>query len=125
MKNRTNPSSCGCSSTKSVVETFANRPSGSHAAIYPTREDSVGVALFATGGPATFTTITAWDMMARESLLTIRGPADEPPTIDFDGTCAVLAFVHLAVFSVELCPGNGGAAIGPFLFLDPHFRVDG
>ncbi|HQM48634.1 MAG TPA: GH32 C-terminal domain-containing protein [Candidatus Hydrogenedentes bacterium] len=48
---------------KSVVETFANDRQGVMRRIYPTREDSVGVALFATGGPATFTTITAWDMM--------------------------------------------------------------
>ena len=31
--------------------------------IYPSREDSLGVTLFANGGPATVVTLEAWDMM--------------------------------------------------------------
>jgi beta-fructofuranosidase len=49
---------------KSVVEVFAN--GGRQAVmrrIYPSRPDSVGVVLFANGGPASVTTLQAWDMM--------------------------------------------------------------
>jgi beta-fructofuranosidase len=49
---------------KSVVEIFAN--DGRQAVmrrIYPSRKDSVGVALFSTGGPATVPLIEAWEMM--------------------------------------------------------------
>jgi sucrose-6-phosphate hydrolase SacC (GH32 family) len=48
---------------KSVVEVFAN--GGRQAVmrrIYPSRKDSVGVALFSTGGKASATTIEAWEM---------------------------------------------------------------
>jgi sucrose-6-phosphate hydrolase SacC (GH32 family) len=48
---------------KSVVEVFAN--GGRQAAmrrIYPSRKDSIGVSLFATGGSANVTTIEAWDL---------------------------------------------------------------
>lgn len=49
---------------KSVVEVFAN--DGRQAVmrrIYPSRPDSVGVKLFSVGGPATATTLEAWEMM--------------------------------------------------------------
>jgi beta-fructofuranosidase len=49
---------------KSVVEVFAN--DGRQAVmrrIYPTREDSVGVRLFANGGPAHVSTLEAWELM--------------------------------------------------------------
>jgi sucrose-6-phosphate hydrolase SacC (GH32 family) len=48
---------------RSVVEVFAN--GGRQAVmrrIYPSRKDSVGVSVFATGGPARATTIQAWDL---------------------------------------------------------------
>jgi sucrose-6-phosphate hydrolase SacC (GH32 family) len=48
---------------KSVVEVFVN--GGRQAAmrrIYPSRKDSVGVSLFSIGGPASATTIEAWEM---------------------------------------------------------------
>ncbi|NQT53033.1 glycoside hydrolase family 32 protein, partial [bacterium] len=48
---------------KSVVEVFANGRQAVMRRVYPSREDSVGVALFATGGSATATTVEAWDMM--------------------------------------------------------------
>jgi len=48
---------------KSVVEVFANGRQAVMRRIYPSREDSVGVTLFATGGPATVTTLAAWDLM--------------------------------------------------------------
>jgi beta-fructofuranosidase len=48
---------------KSVVEVFANDRQAVMRRIYPSREDSVGVALFSTGGPATVTTLEAWDIM--------------------------------------------------------------
>ena len=31
--------------------------------IYPSRKDSVGVALFSNGGPASVTALEVWDMM--------------------------------------------------------------
>jgi sucrose-6-phosphate hydrolase SacC (GH32 family) len=49
---------------KSVLEVFANE--GRQAVmrrIYPTREDSVAVRLFSTGGPAHVATLEAWEMM--------------------------------------------------------------
>lgn len=49
---------------KSVVEVFAN--DGRQAVmrrIYPSRKDSVGVALFSNGGTAGVTTFEAWDLM--------------------------------------------------------------
>lgn len=49
---------------KSVVEVFGNE--GRQAVtrrIYPSRDDSVGVALFSVGGPARLQTLEAWEMM--------------------------------------------------------------
>jgi beta-fructofuranosidase len=48
---------------KSVVEVFANGRQAVMRRIYPSRKDSVGVALFSNGGPAGVTTLEAWDMM--------------------------------------------------------------
>jgi len=48
---------------QSVVEVFANGRQAVMRRIYPSREDSVGVKLFARGGPASVTTLDAWDMM--------------------------------------------------------------
>ena len=48
---------------KSIVEVFANGRQAVVRRIYPTRRDSVGVALFSEGGPATVTTLEAWDIM--------------------------------------------------------------
>jgi len=48
---------------QSVVEVFANGRQAVMRRIYPSREDSVGVALFSNGGPAGVTTLEAWDMM--------------------------------------------------------------
>jgi sucrose-6-phosphate hydrolase SacC (GH32 family) len=49
---------------KSVVEVFAN---GGRQAVmrrtYPSRDDSLGVALFTRGGAATVTTLDAWELM--------------------------------------------------------------
>jgi sucrose-6-phosphate hydrolase SacC (GH32 family) len=48
---------------KSVVEVFANGRQAVMRRVYPSRTDSVGVALFAYGGPATVTTLDAWELM--------------------------------------------------------------
>jgi beta-fructofuranosidase len=48
---------------KSVVEVFANGRQGVMRRVYPSREDSTGVRLFSVGGPATVTTLEAWDIM--------------------------------------------------------------
>jgi len=48
---------------KSVVEVFANGRQAVVRRIYPSRRDSVGVTVFSKGGPATVTTLKAWDMM--------------------------------------------------------------
>jgi beta-fructofuranosidase len=48
---------------KSVVEVFANGRQAVMRRIYPSRRDSVGVALFSHGGPASVTALEAWDMM--------------------------------------------------------------
>jgi beta-fructofuranosidase len=48
---------------KSVVEVFANGRQAVMRRIYPSRRDSLGVALFSRGGPASVTTLEAWDMM--------------------------------------------------------------
>jgi beta-fructofuranosidase len=48
---------------KSVVEVFANGRQAVMRRVYPSREDSVGVTLFSNGGPASVTTLQAWDMM--------------------------------------------------------------
>ena len=47
---------------RSILEVFANRRQCLTQRIYPTRADSLGVALFATGGDATVTSLRAWDM---------------------------------------------------------------
>ena len=48
---------------KSFVEVFANDRQAVCRRIYPTRSDSLGVALCAVGGPITVTRLRAWDMM--------------------------------------------------------------
>lgn len=48
---------------KSVVEVFANGRQAVMRRIYPSREDSVGVAIFANGGPIHVTNLEAWSMM--------------------------------------------------------------
>ena len=48
---------------KSVVEIFANDRQGVMRRIYPAREDSIGVKLFAEGGAVRVHSVTAWDMM--------------------------------------------------------------
>ncbi len=48
---------------KSVVEVFANDRQAVMRRIYPTRKDSVNVALFSEGGAARVGTVEAWDMM--------------------------------------------------------------
>ena len=48
---------------KSVVEVFANGRQAVMRRIYPSRKDSVGVALFSMGGAASVPTLEAWDMM--------------------------------------------------------------
>ncbi|MCP5526072.1 MAG: glycoside hydrolase family 32 protein [Verrucomicrobiales bacterium] len=47
---------------RSVVEVFANDRQAVMRRIYPTRPDSLGVALFARGGAARFRSVTAWPM---------------------------------------------------------------
>jgi beta-fructofuranosidase len=47
---------------KSIVEVFANGRQAVTRRMYPSRPDSLGVALFATGGPATLTSLQAWDL---------------------------------------------------------------
>jgi beta-fructofuranosidase len=47
---------------KSVVEVFANGRQAVMRRIYPSRPDSVGVKLFARGGPARVATLEAWEM---------------------------------------------------------------
>jgi beta-fructofuranosidase len=48
---------------KSVVEVFANDRQAIMRRIYPSRDDSLGVSLFSTGGPAAVATLEAWDLM--------------------------------------------------------------
>ena len=48
---------------KSVVEVFANGRQAVMRRIYPSRSDSLGVKVFANGGPANITTVKSWDMM--------------------------------------------------------------
>jgi sucrose-6-phosphate hydrolase SacC (GH32 family) len=48
---------------KSVVEVFANGRQAVMRRIYPSRADSVGVRVFSNGGPASATTLEAWEMM--------------------------------------------------------------
>ncbi len=49
---------------RSILEVFANGRQCVTQHIYPTREDSLGVRLFAEGGPARVTRLDAWDMDA-------------------------------------------------------------
>lgn len=49
---------------RSVVEVFANERRCLAKRIYPSRADSVGVALFAKGSDATVVSLEAWDMKA-------------------------------------------------------------
>ena len=48
---------------KSVVEIFANDRQAIGRRVYPARADSLGVALFATGGSARVKSVRAWEMM--------------------------------------------------------------
>jgi beta-fructofuranosidase len=48
---------------KSVVEVFANCRQAICRRVYPGRRDSLGVVLFASGGPANFSSVKAWEMM--------------------------------------------------------------
>ena len=48
---------------KSVVEIFANDRQAIGRRVYPARPDSLGVVLFALGGPARVTALTAWNLM--------------------------------------------------------------
>jgi beta-fructofuranosidase len=47
---------------RSVLEVFANRRQCLTQRIYPSRADSLGVAIFAEGGDATVKSLTAWDL---------------------------------------------------------------
>ncbi|MHB0858791.1 MAG: GH32 C-terminal domain-containing protein, partial [Anaerolineae bacterium] len=47
---------------RSVIEVFANDRQAIMRRVYPTRSDSVGVALFARGGDAMASSVHAWDM---------------------------------------------------------------
>ena len=47
---------------RSVVEVFANGRQCMTQRIYPARRDSLGVALFSTGGSARCAALDAWDM---------------------------------------------------------------
>ena len=48
---------------KSVVEVFANNRQAVMRRIYPTRKDSLGVALFSKGGATKVPTLQVWDIM--------------------------------------------------------------
>ncbi len=48
---------------KSIVEAYANDRQAVVRRIYPSRKDSLDVALFSNGGPVRVTTVEAWDMM--------------------------------------------------------------
>ncbi|MCP4641282.1 MAG: hypothetical protein GY851_12645 [bacterium] len=48
---------------KSVIEVYANDRQAIGRRVYPGRDDSLGVQIFANGGAATFKAVTAWDMM--------------------------------------------------------------
>ncbi len=48
---------------KSVVEIYANDRQAICRRVYPGRDDSLGVVLFATGGKAEFSSVKAWEMM--------------------------------------------------------------
>jgi beta-fructofuranosidase len=48
---------------KSVVEVYANDRQAMCRRVYPGRDDSLGVVLFANGGEAEFASVKAWEMM--------------------------------------------------------------
>lgn len=48
---------------QSVIEVFANDRQAITRRVYPTRQDSVDVVLFAGGGEARFKRVEAWEMM--------------------------------------------------------------
>jgi beta-fructofuranosidase len=48
---------------KSVIEVYANDRQAIGRRVYPGRDDSLGLVLFANGGTATFSHVKAWDMM--------------------------------------------------------------
>ena len=48
---------------KSVVEIYANDRQAIGRRVYPGRDDSLGVVLFANGGEARFSRVRAWEMM--------------------------------------------------------------
>ena len=48
---------------KSVVEIYANDRQAICRRVYPGRDDSLGVVLFANGGEAEFSSVKAWEMM--------------------------------------------------------------
>jgi beta-fructofuranosidase len=48
---------------KSVVEIYANDRQAICRRVYPGRDDSLGVVLFANGGEAEFSNVKAWEMM--------------------------------------------------------------
>ena len=47
---------------KSIIEIYANDRQAICRRVYPGREDSLGVVLFATGGEANFSHVKAWEM---------------------------------------------------------------
>ena len=48
---------------KSIVEVYANDRQAICRRVFPGRDDSLGLVLFANGGDAAFKTVTAWTMM--------------------------------------------------------------
>jgi beta-fructofuranosidase len=48
---------------RSVVEIYANERQAICRRVYPGRDDSLGVVLFANGGKADFSSVRAWEMM--------------------------------------------------------------
>ena len=48
---------------KSVVEVYANDRQAICRRVYPGRNDSLGVVLFANNGQANFSSVKAWEMM--------------------------------------------------------------
>ena len=47
---------------RSILEVYANERQALVQRIDPTREDSLGIAIFANGGPATLVALDAWDI---------------------------------------------------------------
>jgi beta-fructofuranosidase len=48
---------------KPIIEVFANDRQAICRRVFPARQDSLGVVLFAEGAPAAFRKVTAWEMM--------------------------------------------------------------